>query len=228
MKKIVIILGTAHSANTSGKKSPDNQLKEYKYSRQICQQIQQQLQQKGYTTYIDIPQDNIPGTQTQELRRRTSIVNAICQQHGPDNCIYISIHINAAASDNKWHTAGGWTAYTTPGNTKADTLATYLYQAAQTHLKDYIQQFPTNKQQGHYDSKQSPIRTDYTDHDPDREARFYVLQHTKCPAVLTENLFQDNKADTKFLLSTKGQKAIIQTHLTGILNYINHINQQNQ
>lgn len=32
-----------------------------------------------------------------------------------------------------------------------------------------------------------------------------MCRDTKCPAILTENLFQDNKEDVDFLLSEKGK-----------------------
>jgi N-acetylmuramoyl-L-alanine amidase len=64
------------------------------------------------------------------------------------------------------------------------------------------------------------LRTDYTDKDPDLESNFYVLKHTNCPAVLTENFFQDNKDDVDYLLSDEGFHAIVRTHVEGILNYI--------
>ena len=40
-------------------------------------------------------------------------------------------------------------------------------------------------------------------------------------AVLTENLFQDNKADVDFLLSDQGRQAIVNLHLKAIEDYIN-------
>ena len=64
------------------------------------------------------------------------------------------------------------------------------------------------------------MRADWRDGDPDYEARFYILVHTKCPAVLTESLFQDNKADCDFLLSEEGTDAIVNLHRDGIINYI--------
>ena len=33
------------------------------------------------------------------------------------------------------------------------------------------------------------IRKDNSDGDPDKEYNFYILKHTQCPAVLTENFF---------------------------------------
>ena len=98
--------------------------------------------------------------------------------------------------------ARGWCAYTTRGNIRADALATSLYTAAQAHLP------------GHR------LRTDYTDADPDLEKDFYLLRHTICPAVLTENLFMDNPADCAFLLSEEGQEAIVNLHVDSITSYI--------
>ena len=98
--------------------------------------------------------------------------------------------------------ARGWCAYTTRGNTRADALATSLYTAAQAHL-------PGQR-----------LRTDYTDADPDLEKDFYLLRHTSCPAVLTENLFMDNHDDCDFLLSQEGQQALVDLHVDGITSYI--------
>lgn len=43
------------------------------------------------------------------------------------------------------------------------------------------------------------------------------------PAVLTENLFMDNKEDVKFLLSEEGKKQIIDLHVQGIKKYIEQL-----
>ena len=64
------------------------------------------------------------------------------------------------------------------------------------------------------------IRSDWSDKDPDWEENFYILQKTKCPAVLTENFFQDNKEDVEFLLSADGKARIVKAHAIGIANYL--------
>jgi N-acetylmuramoyl-L-alanine amidase len=48
-----------------------------------------------------------------------------------------------------------------------------------------------------------------------------MCRDTNCPAVLTENLFQDNENDVAFLLSDEGKKKIVDIHVQGILKYIN-------
>ena len=197
---ITIILGTAHQKSIQGKCSPDGKFREYKYSREVVKAVCDILQSMGYRTLIDIEDDDLGLTQQRELSLRCNIVNELVKQY--KNCIYVSIHVNAAAADGKWHNATGWEVYTSVGKTKADELATCLYNAAK------------------YNAQDKKMRTDYSDGDPDKEAHLYVLKHTKCPAVLTENFFQDNQKDVDYLTSDKGFHEIVRLHVEGILNYI--------
>jgi len=50
---------------------------------------------------------------------------------------------------------------------------------------------------------------------------FYILKHTKCPAVLTENFFMDNVDDVRFLESREGKNALTLLHIEGIREYFN-------
>ena len=197
---ITIIIGTAHQKSILGKCSPDGKFREYKYSREVAKAVYDILQSMGYRTIIDIEDDDLGLSQSRELSLRCNIVNELVKQY--KNCIYVSIHVNAAASDGKWHNATGWEVYTSVGKTKADELATCLYNAAK------------------YNAQDKKMRTDYTDGDPDKEAHLYVLKHTNCPAVLTENFFQDNQKDVDYLTSDRGFHEIVRLHVEGILNYI--------
>nr|DAH97458.1 MAG TPA: MurNAc-LAA [Caudoviricetes sp.] len=47
-----------------------------------------------------------------------------------------------------------------------------------------------------------------------------MCRDTNCPAILTENLFQDNKEDVDFLLSEKGKQAIVDVHYNAIIKYL--------
>ena len=47
-----------------------------------------------------------------------------------------------------------------------------------------------------------------------------ICRDTLCPAVLTENLFQDNKEDVAFLLSEEGKEKITATHVNAIVEFI--------
>ena len=202
---MIIILGTAHLASTPGKRSPDGKFREYKFSREVVQELKNKLQSLGYTVFVDIPEDDIKGlNSSQELVRRVKYVNQMCAKYGAGNCLYVSVHVNAAASDGKWHNATGWEAYTTKGKTGSDILATLLYKSAERNLKG------------------KKIRTDYSDGDPDKESNLYVIKNTKCVAVLTENFFQDTKEDVQYLQSQEGKQQIIKTHLEGIIDYIEY------
>lgn len=209
-----ILIDNGHGSNTAGKHSPDLSLREYAYAREIAARVVADLRARGYDADLLVPE--LTDVSLAERARR---VNEWCGKLGANNVIVVSIHCNAAGNGS-WMSAGGWCAYTSPGQTKADLLATALYDAAEIALADYKEAFPVLKTKGAYGGNQKPIRTDYSDGDPDFEARFYILMKTKCPAVLTESLFQDNKADVAFLLSDEGKGAITQLHVEGITNYL--------
>ena len=213
MKEMTVILGTAHRLREPGKHSPDGRLRECIYSREIVRELKKKLEAAGVrvlTDYepLDLPRSmqssNWKREQQNELAMRVNYVNEVCRQRGAENVIYVSIHVNASGADGKWHEARGWCVYTSPGRTRADELATSLWNAANRLLPK---------------TGRSAIRADWTDGDPDYEAKFYVLTKTRCAAVLTENLFQDNREDVDFLLSEAGRRMIVDLHAEGILDY---------
>lgn len=213
--KVIELYDPGHGINTAGKCSPDKSLREYKKARELVRDIVAKRRAMGYDARVLVPEEA-----DVSLGERCRRVNKICDQYGKSNVILVSVHCNAAGADGKWKSAGGWCIYTSPGQTKADVLATHIWNAANVDLKPYIDRFPLLKAEGAYDGRQVPIRADWSDGDPDYEARFAVLTGTKCPAVLTESLFQDNKADVDFLLSKEGHDAVVQLHVNGVESYI--------
>ncbi len=141
------------------------------------------------------------------LEERCRRINRVAIRHGhePHDTFVVSIHVNAAGSGRMWHNDTGWCAYTYYGHTLSDKLADCLYKAARKHLP------------GHR------IRTDDADGDPDFEAPFYILKHTYCAAVLTENGFMDSKVSLAFLESDEGKRAIVALHVEGIEEYVKSI-----
>ena len=199
--KYKIILGTAHLSSTPGKRSPDGKFREYAYSRKVCKAVQEELLSRGVDCVIDYEDDDMPGlTSSQELIKRVQIVNTIAKK---TNCLYVSIHVNASAKSG-WDKATGFSIYTSPGETKSDELATDIFDEATKLLK------PIGKS----------LRKDISDGDPDFEENFYVLRKTICPAVLTENFFQNSKSDIEWLESEEGFEAIVTYHVNGILKYL--------
>ena len=192
-----ILIDNGHGENTPGKRSPDGKLREWEYTRRIADMVIIGLRNKGIDAertvkeMVDIP-----------LSVRCRRANTIYRETG-GNAILVSIHCNAAGSGIDWMQAKGWSAYTSKGSTKADVLASCLYASA-------AECFPAG----------TKIRSDWSDKDSDWEENFYILQKTKCPAVLTENFFQDNKEDVEFLLSADGKARIVKAHAIGIANYL--------
>ena len=194
---MIILLDNGHGFDTPGKRSPDGHFREYAFNRYLAFRIHEQLTALGLDARFLVPE-----REDISLKERCRRVNKICQRFGAGQMILISIHINAAGNGQQWMDARGWSCFTSVGETRADMLATCLYDAANVQLP------------GHR------IRKDYTDGDPDLEKNFYILRHTSCPAVLTENLFMDNREDVAFLESAEGSQALVNLHVEGICHFL--------
>ena len=206
--KHIIILGTAHLRTTPGKCSPDGRLREYAYSREIVNRVEATLKSLGYTVFVDYrsaePNAQMQAgtwrkTQNRELAYRVSVVNGICRRYGPENCIYVSVHVNAAGGDGKWHRARGFSVFVSPDASKYSCRLASLFTS-------------TAKRMNLTGNRSIPSQNYWT-------SNLYVLRQTCCPAVLTENLFQDNREDVDFLLSDKGRQAIVDLHVKAINDY---------
>lgn len=196
----MILIDNGHGENTAGKRSPDGIFREYLYAREIAQEIERELRLKGYDC-----ERIVKGSMDTPLKERVRIVNEYCNKLKPKNVALVSIHVNAAGNGEQWMNARGWSAYTCKGKTKSDKLATLLYEEAEKHF--------TN------------LRMDFQDGDPDWEEDFCLLKNTRCPAVITENFFMDNKKDVSYLLSKEGRDTIIKVHVDAIVRYVdNYIN----
>ena len=193
-----ILIDNGHGIQTKGKRSPDGKFLEYAYTRDLARQVVKILKSRGYDSELLVPEDD--DISLSERVRRT---NVHCQALGKSNVILISLHVNAAGDGTKWMNATGWSCYTCKGQTESDRLADSLYKAAEQILKNQV------------------IRTDYArDGDPDWEENFYILRHSLCPAVLTENFFMDAQSDLKFLLNEKCKQKIIDMHVDGVMKYV--------
>ena len=64
------------------------------------------------------------------------------------------------------------------------------------------------------------LRGDYSDGDIDYEEGFYILKHTMCPAVLTENGFMTNEKECRWLQTEEAIESIVMTHVEGITGYL--------
>ena len=193
-KDYIILLDNGHGENTPGKKSPDGSLKEYAYTRDIVQQIYSSLKDLGYNPYILVPETNdIP------LSTRVKRANQLCSANNK-KALLVSVHCNAAGSDGEWHSAKGWSVFVSQNaSANSKKLADCLKKEADNQgLKVRLQNA----------SKSYWVQS------------LAICRDTNCPAVLTENLFQDNKEDVKFLLSKEGKEKICNLHVKGIIDYL--------
>lgn len=195
---MIVLIDNGHGANTPGKCSPNKQIREYSYTREIASLLEHELQKKGITVIrVVTEEEDIP------LSTRVQRVNTICRKFGSKNCCLVSIHLDAAGSDGKWHSARGFSVRVAKNaSQKSKKLARLLYEQAEELSLKCNRSVPPEKYW---------------------VQNLAICRDTNCAAVLTENLFQDNKEDVAFLLSEKGKEAIVQLHLNGIINYINSL-----
>lgn len=185
-----------------GKHSPDNRLKEYYYCREIAQRVSRELTLRGVDTLLLVPEK----TDT-PLKERVRKVNGWAKKLGSQNVVLVSIHNNAAGADGKWHSATGF--------------SVFVSKNASSKSKKLAQIFTDNAtDMGLMGNRCVPPEKYWVQ-------SLAMTRDTVCPAVLTENLFQDNKEEVDFLLSEEGKKAITTLHVNSIIQYIQYVNTLN-
>lgn len=136
----------------------------------------------------------VPEDEDISLRIRAARANAVA-----GSSILVSIHANAAGL-GRWLSATGWCAFVAPAaGQQARRLATLLASEAE--------------REGLTVRREARDR-DYWEHP------WAICRLTRCPAVLTENCFMDNRADCQWMLSSEGKEAIISLHETAIIHYL--------
>lgn len=190
-----ILIDNGHGSNTPGKCSPDRTLREYAYTREIAKRVVDELKARGYDAERVTPEET-----DVSLSERCKRINNWCKKLGAKNVISISIHNDAAGADDKWHSARGF-------NVKVSLNAS-------ASSKKLAQIFTTHAMMmGITGNRCIPKEKYWTQN-------LAMCRDTNCPAILTENLFQDNKEDVAFLLSEKGKKAIVDLHVESIIQYL--------
>lgn len=191
-----ILIDAGHGIDTPGKRSPDGLFREYLWNRQVADLVLSRLIALGMDADLVVRETNdIP------LRTRVMRVNRICDRIGASNVILLSVHSNAAGN-GAWMNAKGWSCYTSPGKTRSDALAECLYDS-------FSKAFPDRK-----------MRRDLSDGDSDQEANFYILNKSRCPAVLLENFFFDNREECAWLLKESTREKIADAIVAGLRKYL--------
>ena len=192
-----VLIDPGHGIDTPGKRSPDGLFLEYLWNRQVADLLLEKLVAMGIDASLVVTETN-----DVTLRNRVNRVNTICNKIGTSNVLLVSIHANAAGNGSAWMNAKGWSCYTSKGKTKSDQVAECLYDAFEAEFQD------------------RKIRKDMSDGDRDWEENFYVLQKSKCAAVLLENFFYDNREECAWMLQEETKKRIASAAVKGIIKYI--------
>lgn len=179
---------------------PDKELREYKWAREIAARVEKELLARGIAAQRIVTTDK-----DVKISERVSSVNRQCQLFGSKNLLLVSIHINAAGADGKWHDANGWSVFVSK-NASSDSKA--FAKLLTSHARKMgLKEHGINRANGY--STWSWTKADIA-----------ILKNTRCPAVLTENFFQDNLADKKWLMSEAGKVAITKLHVDAITEWV--------
>lgn len=186
------IIDNGHGCDTPGKCSPDGLHREWEWCRRCASAIADRLRRHGVAAHILVPeQTDVP------LRVRVRRANELANAY--PGAVLLSIHNNAAGSDGLWHGASGWSAFVAPkASAGSCRLARLLHaEAAARGLSGNRLTPPEGFWRGN----------------------FAICRDTVCPAVLTENMFQDYREDVAVLSSAAGFGDIVELHVEAVLKY---------
>ena len=187
--KVVIDPGHAGRNVDPGAVNQATGLQEADVALLVSKLVESQLLAAGHE--VKLTRTDWAQAETDDLSVRTSLAN----DWGAE--LFVSIHCNSAASPS----AAGYEVWTSPGDTQGDVLATCIY-------KQIAAEFP-----------ERAGRADYSDGDPDKESRFYVLVHTDAPACLVEMAFISNDEEATLLSDAAWQERYARAITRGVADY---------
>ena len=187
--RIVIDPGHAGRNVDPGAVNQSTGLQEADVALLVSKLVESQLLAAGHE--VKLTRTKWEQAETDDLEYRTSLAN----DWGAE--LFVSIHCNSAVSPN----AAGYEVWTSPGDTEGDALATCIY--AQIAIE-----FPDRTG-----------RADYSDGDPDKESRFYVLVHTDAPACLVEMAFISSDEEAALLSDAAWQERYAGAIALGVTDY---------
>jgi len=180
---------------TKGKRSPvwedGTQYFEGEGNRNLAKKVADILDDLGISYVYTVEPDDPTDI---PLAARTNFINKLNYKLK----MVVSIHSDAFSAPQ----AHGWSVFTSPGETTSDKVATVFY-------KEFVKMFP-----------EETVRDSWRDGDADKEANFYILKKTKCPAILLENFFMTNPRECKEILMTEEGQDKIASYIANSILYI--------
>lgn len=200
-----ILIDNGHGFDTKGKCSPDKSLFEWRWAREIAERLYATIHDKGYDCSLVTPEQY-----DVDLKERVRRINNHCRYYGSGNVVLVSIHVNAARGDGNWDNARGFSVFVSKkASAKSKDLAEIFFRIARSRSMLGNRSIP---------------KPDYLDRHfwtwswTDKD--IYILTHSACPAVLTENFYMDNKEDCRYLLSEEGKDECVRLHADAITKYV--------
>lgn len=200
MAKQVVIMDYGHSKvdPLNGKRSPDKSFYEWEFNRLLGRRITNRLRGMGITVFEVVSESEDDKKVT--ISQRATRANEICDKYGTANCMYVSIHSNAAGNGTQWMSARGWSVFVSKNCSQASKdLAGCIFDAVEKEGFKMRKPLPSQKYW---------------------QENFTVIYKTKCKAVLTESLFYDNKEDLAMLKDETYIQKLLNAHVNGILKYM--------
>ena len=197
-----IILTPAIPGGYQYRQSPNKNLDELTYLNRMTDDIILRLRESVKDTpFITITK--LAGPMDQILTRLQTLTRTTPPSA---NCL-IAVGLNSTRMDGHYQAGQGWRVISNPESSQSSTLATALATAAMQTLG--------HRATSNQDTATSLAHLNQTP----------ILTATAIPAVLTLNLYQDNRQDAAYLLSSEGHQAIISLHVKGISAYLERLNQ---
>ncbi|EGO65629.1 N-acetylmuramoyl-L-alanine amidase family protein [Acetonema longum] len=189
MAKVCIDPGHAGPTTDPGAVSPYTGLREADVALSVSLLVRSYLCAAGHE--VCLTRTELEQPETDDLGYRTQFSN----DWGAD--LFVSLHCNSATIPS----AHGFEVWTSPGQTQGDVLATRVFEQIQGEFPDRYG------------------RADYSDGDPDKESKFYVLVYTKAPACLIEMAFLSNEEESCLLADAAWQDRMARAVARGITDY---------
>lgn len=182
-----ILIDAGHGITTRGKHSPDGRYAEWLGNRRLARRIVELAVNEHLDCRLLFDSDaDLP------LSARVALAN----NYDPDTTVLVSVHSNAAGDGSRWQSARGFSAFVAP---VASRLSRELA-AAMVALAS---------REGLAGNRCVPPEGYWT-------ANLAICRRTACPALLTENLFHDNREDLDILLSATGVERLARIHVEAL------------
>ena len=207
MIRVWIDNGHGKDTVSYGKHSPDMRLQEWRWTREVAALVVSGLKDLNIDAELLVPEQyDVP------LKERVIRVNRTCVERGSKNVLLVSIHNNAAPPDDgKWHNASYWSVWV---------YRQEIFKGGKlVQVKEASKESKRLAELFSYEAREMDWKVGRGEKDY-KEANYQILRDTLCPAVLTENFFQDNKRDVEYLLSDKGVAECAMLHITTIKRYL--------